>query len=163
MPPFWPRGVRNLAKKYPGLLLKKPGFQKGKTLKLDGCHSTAKMADGAENTDSIAACAPADERGFLMPVDSFGDKRADCGLGAPTRKGGGMAMDMFSHPAHPRPLKTAASGSSSVPIGIKAMKATTTSPIDLYALRDILHLCAFAADARGHLQAQARAEQAGYF
>ena len=86
MPPFWPRGVRNLAKKYPGLLLKKPGFQKGKTLKLDGCHSTAKMADGAENTDSIAACAPADERDFLMPVDSFGDKRADCGLMRSSKK-----------------------------------------------------------------------------
>ena len=43
------------------------------------------------------------------------------------------------------------------------MKATTITPIDLYALRDILHLCAFAADARGHLQAQASAEQAGYF
>ena len=37
------RGAQS-GKKIPRLLLKKPGFQKGKMLKLDGCDSTPTMA-----------------------------------------------------------------------------------------------------------------------
>ena len=164
--PLLAEGGRNLAKRYPGVLLKKPWFQKGKMLNLDGCDSTPTMADGARNTHSIAVHAPTDERGISTPDSSLGVSHtsgADCGRGAPTCKGGGMAMDMLRTPRPPEALRKAASGSSNVPIGAEAMKATTITPIDLYALRDILHLCAFAADARGHLQAQASAEQAGYF
>ena len=84
--------------------------------------NTAQKCADAENIISVAVAAPTDKRGFVMSDSLAGSGvstagQNDCGQDGPTRKDGRMATDMFSHPAHPKLLKTAEGGFFIVPVG----------------------------------------------
>ena len=73
---------------------------------------------GASNTISVEVAAPTVKRGFVMS-ESFagagvsGARRHSCGQDEPIRKDGCTTSCVFSHPAHPMPLKTATGGPQS--------------------------------------------------
>ena len=73
---------------------------------------------GAEHTMKPAVATPTDKRGFVMSR-SQADRGVPtscchgCGQDEPIRKDGCTTSCVFSHPAHPMPLKTATGGPQS--------------------------------------------------
>lgn len=83
--------------------------------------SAALKGAGAENTISVAEAAPAwEKRGFVTSRHGAGAAASGLhgfGRDGAIRKDARTATDVFSHPAHLSPLKTATGGFFNVPVG----------------------------------------------
>ena len=85
---------------------------------MHGTITPALKSAGAENTQQLEAATPAAKRGFVMS-ESFagagvsGARHQGFGRDEPIRKDGCTTSCVFSHPAHPMPLKTATGGPQS--------------------------------------------------
>ena len=107
-----------------GLLVSASAFFTGVSLArctyraMHGTITPALKSAGAENTQQLEAATPTVKRGFVMSESFAGAgvssaSRHDYGRDEPIRKDGCTTSCVFSHPAHPMPLKTATGGPQS--------------------------------------------------